>query len=373
MTLTAANLRAAFDELPPLTVGVEDEFMLLDPESFDLAPRAEEVLTRVEGDARFKLELPASQLEIVTAPAAGAGEIVRELAAARRHLAQAAEGLVRFGAAGTHPFADPRGQLNPGERYEHTQRHYGPVAARQLVCALQVHVAPGGAERALALHNALRSYLPELAALAANAPFYAGQDTGMASVRPKVAELLPRQGIPPAIPSWDAFAADLRWGRAAGAIPDHRTWWWELRPNPTFGTLEVRVPDAQATVAEAGAITAVVHALVAHLAARHEAGDLPPPDPTWRIAENRWNAGHLGAAGELANLETGELVPTRVRLEHLLDELEPVAAVQGASRELGSARALLERSGADAQRADAAEGGVRAAARGLADRFPHGT
>ena len=97
----------------------------------------------------------------------------------------------------------------------------------------------GGHARTLAVYNALRSHLPELAALAANAPYYAGRDTGLASVRPKICDLLPRQGVPPAIPSWDAYVSALRWGAAAGALPEPGRWWWELRPHPDHGTLEL--------------------------------------------------------------------------------------------------------------------------------------
>ncbi len=153
-----------------------------------------------------------------------------------------------------HPFAAPLGELNGGERYDLTADEYGDIARSQLVCALQVHVAVGGADRTLAVYNGLRPWLPLVAALAANAPFHAGRDTGLASIRPKIGEQLPRQGIPPAIGSWEAFAAALAWGAASGAVPEPRRWWWELRPHPAYGTLEVRVPDAQSTVAEAGAV-----------------------------------------------------------------------------------------------------------------------
>jgi len=369
MTLTADQLRAAFDAPEPLTVGAEEELFLLDPETLDLAPRAPELLERLEGDPRFKLELPAAQLEIVTTARRSAEEVVGELEAGRRRLGEAADGLVRPAAAGLHPFADPEGELNPGERYDHTRRRFGPIAHRQLLCALQVHVAVGGAERTLAVHNALRAWLPELAALAANSPFYEGRDTGMAAARSKVAELLPRQGIPPELPGWEEFAAALAWGEAAGALATAGAWWWELRPNPAFGTLEVRVPDAQTRLAEAGAIVAVVHALVAWLAARHDAGDLPPPAPTWRIEENRWAACHLGVDGELADLRTGALSPTRERLAELLDALAPVADGLGGAAGLAHARTMLDGGGAAAQREAAAEGGTLAAARSLADRF----
>ena len=138
--------------------------------------------------------------------------------------------------------------------YDHTRREFGPVARRQLVCGLHVHVAVPGADRAVAVHNGLRERLPELAALGANGAFLGGGDTGMASVRPLLSGLLPRQGVPPALSSLEAYAEALRWGVAAGAMPSAAQWWWELRLHVEHGTVEVRVPDAQAAVADAAAI-----------------------------------------------------------------------------------------------------------------------
>jgi carboxylate-amine ligase len=359
---SADELRAAFDEPAPLTIGIEEELMLLDPATLDLAPRAREVLALVEGDDRYKLELPAAQLEIVTPPLAGANEAEEFLLVARRDLAAATSGVVELAAAGVHPFAAGEGVLNEGERYDRTAERYGRIARRQLVFGLQVHVAVRGAERALAVYNGLRNHLPELMALAANAPFYAGQDTGLATIRPKLAELLPRQGVPPALASWDEFADQLEWGERAGAVPEPRTWWWELRPHASYGTLELRVPDAQATVGDAGAIVAVAHALAAHLADRHDAGETVVPAPAWRIEENRWSALSRGPRADLADLETGAVQRGGERLHALLDQLEPVARRLGAARQLQNARDLIESGGADRQRA---AGGPREAAEWL--------
>ncbi|HKP91447.1 MAG TPA: YbdK family carboxylate-amine ligase [Thermoleophilaceae bacterium] len=315
-------MRAAFESDRPLTVGIEEELMLLDPATLDLAPRSEELLERTGRDPRFKLELPAAQIEIVSPPAATVGELAGFLASARRDLAAAGDGLVRLAGAGVHPFAAPEGELNRGPRYDHTAATYGRVARRQLVFALQVHVAVPGAERALAVHNALRSYLPELLALSANAPYHAGEDTGLATVRPKIGEQLPRQGVPPAIASWDELAADLDWGARAGTVQHAGVWWWELRPHPLHGTLEVRVPDTQTTVGEAAGVAAAVHALVGWLVRRHDAGETLAVAPTWRIEENRWSALRDGVRGTLADLETGDRIATAERLSGLLDELE---------------------------------------------------
>ncbi len=343
--------------------------MLLDPETLDLVPRARDVLDRMKGETGFKLEMPASQLEIVTPPRAGAPEAARDLAEGRRRLLAAAEGLARPATAGAHPFAAPVGELNPGERNREMVDEYGEAARRQLVCALQVHVAVGGPHRTLAVYNALRGYLPELAALAAAAPFHAGRPTGLASVRPTISQMLPRQGVPPPIRSWEEFAADLRWGAESGAVPGPRRWWWELRPNPAFGTLEVRVPDAQATVADAAAVAGVVHALVGWLAERYENGEELPVAATWRIAENRWSACRHGVEGTLADLETGRGVPTRERLHALLDKLEPVGTRLGCRAELREARGLVEENGAIRQRRIGEEGGPVGVARWLCARF----
>jgi glutamate---cysteine ligase / carboxylate-amine ligase len=363
---TAAQLRAAFDAPAPFTVGLEEELMLLDPETLDLLPRALDVLERTGEDPRFKPELPAAQLEIVTPPCGRVDEVAGLLRAARRDLAAAAAPIGRLAAAGLHPFASVDGVLNGGDRYDLTAAEYGWIARRQLVCAFQVHVAVGGAERSLAVYNALRAFLPELAALAANAPYYGGADTGLASVRPKVSELLPRQGVPPVLGSWEAYAEALRWGFVSGAVPEHRRWWWELRPHPAYGTLEVRVPDSQARAADAEAVAAVTAGLVAWLAARHDAGDLEPPAETWRIEENRWAACRDGVQATFAELHTGERIPARERLGALLDHVAPLAGPLGCAAGLEHARELLAGNGAIMQRA---AGGPHAAAAWLADAY----
>ena len=352
MSVDHETLRARFDAPAPMTVGVEEELLLLDPSTLELAPRAREVLAAVGGDGRFTLELPAAQLEIVLPPARTAGEAVAALADARRALVAAVDGDVRFAAAAVHPFAAPLGVLNVGERYDRIAERYGDVARAQVVSALQVHVAVRGADRALAVYNAVRGELPLVAALAANAPVYCGRDTGMASVRPHIGSLLPRQGVPPSLASWDAYAAAL------SRLGDPGEWWWEVRPHPRFGTLEIRVPDAQPGLADAGAVIGVVHALVAWLAERHDAGETLPVRERWAIEEDRWLAARYGAAG-----------PLNDRVHALLGALEPVAERLGGAAELERARRLATDGGSQRVRAAFLAHGARGVTEALAEAF----
>jgi carboxylate-amine ligase len=365
------ELRRAFDDAPALTIGVEEELMLLDEGTLELAPRAAELLAALDGDRRFKRELPAAQLELLTTPSPTAGAAVAQVRRARSDLAAAARGLgLRVAGAGAHPFSAPLGALNGGGRYDATRADYGIVAEMQLVCGLHVHVAVGSADATIAVHDALRAHLPELAALAAAAPYYAGRDTGLASVRPEIAALLPRQGVPPALGDVDAFAAALAWGAAAGSVGDPRCWWWELRPHPGYGTLEVRVCDTQPDAPAVAALAGVIHALVADLAARHAAAELPPPAAGWRIAENRWSACRSGVHGQMADLDSGRREPTAERIARLLDGLQEAARRVGAIAQLADARALLGAGGAaTAQREVGADVGARELTAWLADRF----
>jgi glutamate---cysteine ligase / carboxylate-amine ligase len=367
--LDADALRAAFEHEQPLTVGLEEELMLLHPATLDLEPRAVEVLGRLSGDARFKQEMPAAQLEIALPPAATVGELADGLHAARRDLAEAAGSDGVLAGAGVHPFAAAEGALNENERYAAIAHEFASVARRQLVYGLHVHVAVSGADVALAIYNAVREHLPALSALGAGSPFYEGRDTGLATVRPMLCDLLPRQGVPPAVASWDELIDAFRWGRSTGAFPDASQWWWEARLHPVQGTVEIRVPDTQATVAETVAVAAVCHALVADLAARAQAGEQLGAAPSWKIAENRWSACRHGVEGRWHDVWTGRSEPMADHLHALLDRLEPAAHELRCATELRAARDLIDAPRAAAARAIGREEGARALAEWLAQRF----
>ena len=293
---TAGELRAVFDAAPEFSVGLEEELFVCTPDGayVEDAP--------VPDGA--KAEMPAGQIEILTPPCASAAEAVAELGRARGALLA---GGGTYIAAGAHPTAPEMVALRDDARHRRMLEVHGDVARRQLVSSLQVHVAVRGADRALATYDALRAHLPELMALAASAPFHAGRDTGLASVRGPICTLLPRQGLPPRLASWEDLA------QAYALVGDPGWWWWELRPHPRYGTLEVRVCDAQPTLEAASRVAHAVEHVV-RAAAERPAARIPSD---WAIAENRWSAIRHGLEGEMRCLRTSRVRPTREALREL--------------------------------------------------------
>lgn len=343
--------RARFDGAAlSLTVGAEEELMLVDPRNGRLAGGIEEVLRRTDGDSRFRAELRATQVEVVTRTCLSAADVGRELAVARIDLAEAIGPGTATIACGTHPAAVDPGPITGGERYWAVAEDNPWAARSMLTCGLHIHVGVTGADRALAVYNALRSYLPEFAALSGNSPFHAGESTGLASTRMQLNRSLARHGVPPAFPDWDSYAAFAAWGHAGGAIPDPSYHWWDLRLHPGCGTLEIRVCDTQTELEDAVALIALAQALVAWLAERYDAGEELPVHDTYRIAESLWLAGHVGAARDVLDLDTGVRRPVAERLDELLDALGPTARELGTESELGRLGMLATSTGADRQR-----------------------
>lgn len=362
------TLREAFNDQIDGTVGLEEEVMLLDTGTLDLNPRAEQVVAAAASES-IKTELPASQIELVTPPTSTAGQTASQLHALRNQAYDAATGIGRLAASGVHPFAAPDGPLSEGEAYDPMAVEYVSVARRQLVFGMHIHVAIRGLDRALAVYNELRTYLPELAALSATAPFHAGIDTGLQSVRPKISENLPRQGIPPAFESTEALAEAMTWAVGSGAAQTVRQWWWELRLHPRLGTVEIRVCDSQPTVERAAALVAVTQSLCLHLASQYDEGKLPPPAPTWRIEQNRWSACRHGIHGRLADPRSARVTPTRDRLTELLDLLTPAASGLHCTGQLLYAHRMIQQPAADLYRALEKERGLYGLVEWMAGEF----
>ncbi len=362
----AAACRDTFERGGIFTVGLEEEMILVDEATLLPSDVVEGALIRLEDD-RFTCELRSAQLEVRTPAAVTVADACRDLRTTRALAADRLAGYARVVAAGLHPTSTLPVEITARDRYRAVAAQC-PWAVREgLPCGLHVHVAVRGAVRALAVFNAARSFLPQLAALAANSPFLGGRETGLASTRLKLNEAFPRAGVPPAFSTWDEYGDFVSWGTAGGAFFDQGCLWWDLRLHPLHGTLEFRFADAQSRVADTGAIAAVCQALVASLAARHDAGEDLPIHPTHRIAENRWLAIRDGLDGTQVDLDTGVAGGTRTTLGSLLASLEPAAEALGARAELLAAWTLLGENGAERQRRLAGEVGLEGLVGRLAD------
>jgi glutamate---cysteine ligase / carboxylate-amine ligase len=356
---TVHRLRTAFDSSAlSLTVGAEEELLLVDVDETRLVPAGPHVSEIMGDDGRFHTEFRQAQTEIVTRPCLSAEDAGRELALARLELGEGLIDQARLVACGAHPTARDAGPVTDGERYRAIAEGNPWAALHMLTCGLHVHVAVGDADRALAVHNALRSYLPELAALAANSPYHHAADAGTASVRMHLNRTLARHGVPPAFRDWDEYAGFVSWGDAGRSIPDPTHHWWDLRLNPRLGTIELRVFDAQTELADAAALVGLAQTLVAWLVGRFDAGDGLTVHNGYRIAESMWVAARSGAPCTLFDLDTGMPVSLEDRVGRLLEELAPLSVELGTERELARVALLARSCGASRQRDVARRTGV---------------
>ena len=349
--MDAAGLRRLFDGVSDHTIGVEEELMVLDPDTLDLLPAAARIHEELGERVSLRGELAAAQIETASPVCETIEQAAAALTASRCELAAGIAGWARLAGSGVHPFAAPEGALRDLPRYNALKAAYPWAIERQMVFGLHIHVAVRGADRALAVLNAVRSYLPDLAALAGNGPLHAGRDTGLASLRPLIAELLPRQGVPPALASWEEYVDYLALGPPRRAVP--------RRGRAVVGGARARrarddraaLPDAQTTPDEAAGVLAVGAGLVAWLAERYDAGEQLPVHDRIRISDNRWRALRHGLNGSLLDLDSGEQEPTRARVLALIDRVAPAAERLGGAAALEHARTLATRNGAERQRA----------------------
>jgi glutamate---cysteine ligase / carboxylate-amine ligase len=342
-----------------LTVGVEEEFLVIDRTADVLAPVASEIVAVLYPDEAFKPELRASQIETVTPVCTTVDEVGRHLTVSRSRLAQAASEVVRVLAAPVFPGTAYPGPATGKRRYLDILLD-SPWASRSLLaCGMHVHVAVGDADRAIALHDRLRSYLPLLGAVSANSPIYDGLDAGVASARAHLNQSLARFGSPPAFGSWNNFAAFVRWGAAGGVIADPSYHWYGLRLNPLHGTVEVRVFDVQTDVTRAAALTALTQSLAAWLLHRIDNGKRVRVHDHHRIQESLWLAARDGAQASLPDLDTGRLTPVEAQLAQLVGNLRPHAEALGCAHHLDRLVRLQQLPGHEQQRRVFRGGGLR--------------
>lgn len=345
----------------PWTVGVEEEVMLLDPQGWELASRSDEVLAALSPDllSRACAETHGSALELATEPQRDVSAAAAQLCRLRSGLAAGMEPLgLRAAVAGTHPFTRWEDiEVSPGARYQFLYSSLRELARREPTFGLHVHVAIPDPESAVRALNRIRAHLPVLLALSANSPFWQGRDTGLASVRTPLFQVFPRVGIPRRFRDYADYVEAVDVLLRCDAFPEPTFLWWDVRLQPRFGTLEVRIMDAQTRVADTAALTALVQCLV-HLEVHEGHASFTLVDNAEVLEENRFLAARDGVHGALIDPVAERRLPVRAWLEELLDACAPHAAALGCSAELDSVRALADAPGATRQRARAGSGGA---------------
>ena len=342
-----------FAQSTDLTVGIEEEFAILEPATLDLVPRFEHLRARAsERDPLLAEaitgELISSEIEIVS----GRGEnladaLSRQRERRRRLFALACEESAELGATGTHPWADYREQpIIDTEHYRRVERGLKYVAWRNNTFSLHVHVGINDIDRAVRVCDRLRPVLPLLLAVSANSPYLDGRDSGLHSARTQsFTRNFPRCGIPDAFGGWRPYRQYIEFLLRTSSIVEFTQVWWSVRPHFEFGTVEVRICDAQSTTAESEALAVLIVACVAQ-AARELDDGVPFADPPPRlIEENMWRAIRYGLDGKMVDLERAEEYPATEIVERLATWTEPVRA------ELGVELAFPERNGAQRQQA----------------------
>jgi len=361
----------------PFTLGVEEELQLVDETSFDLTSRYAEVFGEAaRHDERIKPELLQSTVEVATEPVQTVGEAIAEAAELRRRAHEEAERRgVRVLSAGTHPFSRYEHQdITDKPRYAELVDALQWAVERQLIFGLHVHVGLDSAQQAIAVCNALRTWLPELLALSANSPFWHGRDSGLHSTRSKIFDAMPRSGLPPAFASFEEFELLVERGVRTGSFEDYTFIWWDLRPHPRLGTVEVRICDAQTRLENVAVLVALVQSLVATLAERFERDGVLEMQPVTLVAENKWRAVRYGLGADLVDLERDEERPACDALLELVERAAPFARRLGCAHELAEVERICRRgTGADEQRrVYERDGTLLAVVRSLADLTAEG-
>jgi len=328
---------------PSYTIGIEEELMILDSTTYALSSSIETLLD--DDDADIKPELHQSTLEIATKPCSDvheAGEQLRTLRAKVRDVASH-HGLC-IGSAGTHPFARWEDQrIVPRPRYRELISALRTVARQEIIFGLHVHVGVDSPEKAIHVANGMRVHVPILLALSANSPFWRSDHSGLASMRMPIFRAFPRVGIPPYYDGWEDYEKRITFMKDSGVIEDHTYLWYDVRPHPHFGTVEIRAMDAQTRVEHTLGLAALIQAMVKELSEHFDSGAQLAHYPEEMLDENKWLAARHGLSGELVDLPSRETVQAKVLARRLYDRLREHAQDLGAEAELEGIADLIER------------------------------
>jgi len=340
----------AFGASDPYTLGVEEEYMLLDGETFDLVQHIDTVLAAVAGhelEPRINAELMQSVLEVATPVCHTPAGVQQQLLRIRGYVTDVArEKGLRVGSAGTHPFSLFEAQrITAKDRYRALVDQMQYIARRELIFGMHVHVAVDDAEKAIQVVNGLIAHLPELVALSASSPFWRGEPTGLRSSRHMIFAAFPRSGPPPRFRDYADYAQVVNQLEKTGCIQDYTHIWWDIRLHPRLGTIEIRICDAVTRLEDAVAITAFCQALVKLYSERHDSGEAIPSYHRVLTSENKWLAARYGLEAPVMDLLTGSRirVPVAKLVRRTLREIEPHARELGAERELEGIQEILSR------------------------------
>jgi glutamate---cysteine ligase / carboxylate-amine ligase len=347
-----------FGKGEPYTLGVEEEYMLLDGETLDLVQHVEAVLAATEGhelEEQVNPELMQSVLEIATPVCQTPADVDAELRKLRGYVTGlAADRGMRVGSAGTHPFSlFERQRITARDRYRHLVDQLQYVARRELIFGLHIHVAVDDPERAIKIVNGLLAHLSSLLALSASSPFWRGELTGLASSRQMVFAAFPRSGPPPRFRDYADYAEVVGQLEKTGCIADYTHIWWDIRPHPRLGTVEIRICDAVTLVEDAVALAAFCQALVKLYSERDAVGAEIPSYHRILTTENKWLAARYGLEAPVMDLATGRRnrIPVAQLVRRTLKEIAPHARELGSEEELEGIREILARgNSSDGQR-----------------------
>lgn len=326
-----APARIPFNGSPNPTIGVEIELQIIDPQSNNLKQGSVDILRRLESvDGALdhvKQELTQSTIEVITGICSTVDEAMDDLATSIRQVYALSDELgFALSSAGTHPFGQWRDQkIFPNDRYQNLVDRIQWPARRLLIYGLHVHVGLGSGEKAIAVSNALCSYLPHMLALSASSPFIDFEDTGLASARTKIFEGMPTAGLPYRLANYGEFQRFMNTLVRAQAIQTIREIWWDIRPHPGFGTLEIRICDSPSTMQELASLVALVQTLVVALDERYDAGVPMPVLQPWIVRENKWRAARHGLDADIITTNDGDHGPLREVIPTLVEKMAPIA------------------------------------------------
>lgn len=332
------------------SLGIEWELELVDLDTRELTSGASDILAEItpsgcEEHPKAKHELLESTVEVITGICSTVAEAREDLAGTAKEVrAAASKRNLGVMCSGTHPFTDwTTQQISPDPRYAQLVEQMQWLARRLQIFGVHVHVGVRAPEKAIPINNALMMYIPHFLALSASSPFWVGTDTGLASARSKVFEGLPTAGLPYSLSGWDAFEEYMDTLITSNTIESIREVWWDIRPHPNFGTVELRICDGIPTLDEISVVAALAQSLVESLDRQLDQGYTLPQPRTWLVRENKWRAARYGLDAEIVVDDRGKTVrPIKEAILDLAEQLEPIARSLGCAEELMQVERLIE-------------------------------